>query len=768
MLRRALPFVFLIAIAFAHIAPALFTGRVYANLDYGAEAIPAAATLRGKIPFAGAPPWNPYVFGGAPAEILPTMARYPLNLGAYLLPAETAVPLFVALHLALGAIAAFFFVRRVAAVGDLAAVFGASVFAFGGAMWIRGMHVQNLAVWAWMPAILLAAWEVCAATDPRVRCRAAALLALVTGLALLVGGGFQPLLYCAIAGVLVMFDGLAFRTTTSTTTGKLRAAREALPWLAAAAAIALFIGLPGMLPTLEVIGGAARGGLSLGQTGAFSLTPPSFARLLVPELLLGPDPWTEPDYLERWVYFGLLSLPLAAAGARDVRGRGMLLWTIGALVLALGLFGPLHYLAYFIVPGYDQFRAAGRWVVPAGLVFGCLAARGLDALAGEPRARTIAGTATALLAVAVVLCFAGVDRGAASAETATPFDVTVDIGLLRFAVHATLAVLWMVTALLIASKSAPLLPTVLRLAPVVLALDVLALAWEAPRMEPPKALAAPPVFAKAASGAIAERLFHDDAAGPRPLNNGVRWGYRNARGYSQAIPRDLAGLLDAAGHIGLQAGEDAGTGPRHTGMPDYVSPQLLRLLGAGIYVTEDLTVGPAWVSSDAMARDGGLAAWRTLEEPFAGALVTATVVEPDAERRWHRSLEIDPFAVAVVESDLGFPAPGVAEEDPTRVRGTVRIKRSDDGMVIDAALGAQRESLFVLAESWHPRWRATLDGAPVPIVKADGIWQAVRVPAGDHDVRFTCRAAVAWWMWAGMLAGLALAGALRWARIGGR
>ena len=46
-------------------------------------------------------------------------------------------------------------------------------------------------------------------------------------------------------------------------------------------------------------------------------------------------------------------------------------------------------------------------------------------------------------------------------------------------------------------------------------------------------------------------------------------------------------------------------------------------------------------------------------------------------------------------------------------------------------------------------------------MKADAIWQAVRVPPGEHVVRFHCRRAVAGWMWAAMLLGIAAVVALR-------
>ena len=42
----------------------------------------------------------------------------------------------------------------------------------------------------------------------------------------------------------------------------------------------------------------------------------------------------------------------------------------------------------------------------------------------------------------------------------------------------------------------------------------------------------------------------------------------------------------------------------------------------------------------------------------------------------------------------------------------------------------------VFNESWFPGWRASIDGAPAPILRANHLFQAVRVPPGRHEVRF--------------------------------
>jgi uncharacterized membrane protein YfhO len=43
---------------------------------------------------------------------------------------------------------------------------------------------------------------------------------------------------------------------------------------------------------------------------------------------------------------------------------------------------------------------------------------------------------------------------------------------------------------------------------------------------------------------------------------------------------------------------------------------------------------------------------------------------------------------------------------------------------------------LVFSENHYPGWHASIDGAPAPIVRANGIFRAVLVPAGNHTVTF--------------------------------
>ena len=42
--------------------------------------------------------------------------------------------------------------------------------------------------------------------------------------------------------------------------------------------------------------------------------------------------------------------------------------------------------------------------------------------------------------------------------------------------------------------------------------------------------------------------------------------------------------------------------------------------------------------------------------------------------------------------------------------------------------------MLVLSEIWDPGWRATVDGVPTDILRTNGIFMAVPLQPGDHEV----------------------------------
>src|SRR5690606_39694597 len=89
---------------------------------------------------------------------------------------------------------------------------------------------------------------------------------------------------------------------------------------------------------------------------------------------------------------------------------------------------------------------------------------------------------------------------------------------------------------------------------------------------------------------------------------------------------------------------------------------------------------------------------------------------------------------------LPEPLAAGVELDPDPV-GTVEwLDREVDRYTLRVT--ADRPALLVISENYFPAWRATVDGEPAPVVRADFTFRAVPVPAGTHEVRLEYRSDV--------------------------
>jgi hypothetical protein len=84
---------------------------------------------------------------------------------------------------------------------------------------------------------------------------------------------------------------------------------------------------------------------------------------------------------------------------------------------------------------------------------------------------------------------------------------------------------------------------------------------------------------------------------------------------------------------------------------------------------------------------------------------------------------------------------------------------------IEADVNAPSASIAVIAQSFYPAWQATIDDAPVPLLRGNVAFQAVPVPSGQHRLRlvysdFNFRAGL------GISAAALLASLVLWLRIG--
>ena len=74
-----------------------------------------------------------------------------------------------------------------------------------------------------------------------------------------------------------------------------------------------------------------------------------------------------------------------------------------------------------------------------------------------------------------------------------------------------------------------------------------------------------------------------------------------------------------------------------------------------------------------------------------------------------------------------------ARPDPTASVKLNGYKSNDLNYTVKSANGG----VVVFSEIWYgPDWVAEIDGKPAPYVRADYVLRAMKVPAGEHTVRF--------------------------------
>ncbi len=75
-------------------------------------------------------------------------------------------------------------------------------------------------------------------------------------------------------------------------------------------------------------------------------------------------------------------------------------------------------------------------------------------------------------------------------------------------------------------------------------------------------------------------------------------------------------------------------------------------------------------------------------------------------------------------------SPGLASPKTIRVKGWRFAEQR-----VEIEVDAEAATLVVVAQTYYHRWRAHVDGKPAPLLRANYAFQAVEVPAGNHQIR---------------------------------
>lgn len=667
------------------------------------------------------PLWNPLLGMGAPLLAnYQSGILYPPNALLVLTAPAWGQGLVVLLHLILAGAGMVVLGRRLG-LNPLAQAVAGAGFGLSGALVARAGFLSVSAAAAWMPWVVAATDRLAreaAAGAPRARClKSMALLSVALALQWLAGHA-QTSWYGLLLAV-------AWIGWASYKQGRWGGLWRALPWFAGGAILAFLLAAVQLLPTAEYLVQSSRqSGVATEAALTYSFWPWRAFGLLMPDLFGNPasgDFWGYGNYWEDAVYIGALPFVLATiAGVRSLIGRGkhrslgrfLLGIVIVAILLALGKNTPLYPFLFNHVPTFNLFQAPTRWNLVTVFALALLAGIGADSW----------GSLTGRALYWARLGTAGAGAFGLAAWLLAPRVAEFQPTFVR---AFALAGLWLflggLLALLRPDDGRPAWGAIV--AVVVLA-DLVHAGHGLNPFAPTSVIAERSQLASQASDG--HRLFM-----PADLEYALKF-QRYFRfetfgpGADPTLVRDAGlpnlTLLDALPSANnfdpLQPGRYATWMETLEALPPSQQGRLLALMDVG------------WRGVPAPDAAAGIR-YQRLSGALRVRVVPQAILASSPEEALDQVLDVgfDPDQVVVLESSevvpLGDGRSGHAEVLP-----------ADNPNVLAVDVDAPGGGWLVLSDVWYPGWIARLDGGAVVLYRADYLFRAVWVPAGEHTVQF--------------------------------
>lgn len=677
-------------------------GETYLGDDLGAYHVPAREFYATQLAGGESFDWWPEINGGYFLSAEGQAGLYhPWHLAIYrLLNLNAALAVELVAPYPFAFLGAYLFLRRRLrgeSESQFAALAGALFFTFSAFNLLHFVHTNAVAVFAHLPWLLWAEDRLLGAKTARERALPALAISLMTGSQLLLG--YPQFVWFSLWAM------LAFAVATIPPEERARL----LARLLAALLLGLLIGGVQWLPTLDLLRYSTREQATEATLLEGSLHPWSVAELVGPYLFANRVVGQNTHELA--CYFGAVPLVLVAwllsnrsQVSRTTRSFawGWLFFAAVALALALGKYGVGSQLLTYL-PVVGKFRFPSRYVGLAtwGVALAAaVALAALDSLSRERAARQelprrITRSPLVLVATSIAIAVLapwlwGVEHlGSAWKVAAGPLLIAAAASLIAAAERGFRAAL----------------PALLLLA----ALDLGFYGLSYAPLRQTGSLEAFVAEAIVPPGQPSEGRVVCDLPDAAKLtgNRLALAGFQRWEGYAGLAPRRQLDLR-----------------------------QVVTLRLAGV----------RWVARTAEAEQiAGLIPrnehWLEVPDPLPKfRFVTDVIIDTKPAALLERS---DLTTCAVVDR-LPNPSEGpwvYVADDPL---GRVQVRAAQAGN-IEVVTRAPSRRMLVIAESYHPGWLAKVDGRPVGLVRANGDFCGVAVPAGDHTVSLAFRPASLRW-----------------------
>ena len=725
------------------------------------------------------PLWDPYAAGGqsAVADALNHFFLIPVAIVRAFTPAVVGFNFWVAAPFPFLAWGSWLWLRR--HVSPPAAFVGAGVASIGGPILSAGNFPNLSWTMALVPWILWSVDRLCEAPGPR---RFGALAAWV-GLQAVSG---EPVSF-STNGALVLAYTAAGIPIAGWTGVRFRLIRVVAAALGAGVLLAAIQLVPLVLAASRSLRGA-----NVDHALFWSLHPLTLVETVVPHLFghvyhanLEELPWMrvlnsgrEPLLYSMYLGLPVWVLALVRGSGAAIRRWRLFWWSVLAMSLigALGEFTPVYPAVQTILPVLKSFRFPIKYFLFGVLALAALAASGADSLIthhrhGHGMARPVAAL-TALALTGVVALGLGVGGLLQSAPVQAWWE---SLALLVDIDDPGEAVRWMqgATALWLRLVAIALVFAVLLFAAwrrgagarlgtwAIAGLAVLDAVIVNADLHPtlPAALLGPPAWVEVTRAYPADRVYIGGRLdrnisgarlrGPAELIDSpntfqppaewsvqesltlhavqyaftpAAWGVRELISYDlpQLWPRDYVTMLRKV--------RDASTADRR---------RFLARTGTRFCFVPDPPV-PGATPLSAPAISSPMALYQCSSDPRRVYVTEQAQVEPDTGR--HLDLLLDERHDPLVTVLLDRPAPppaGIAGAG--RSTPSARVLRDANTELIVRASTSRNGGYLNVLDSYSPHWRVEVDGRPATLLRANGLFRAVWLAPGDHEVRFVYR-----------------------------
>ncbi len=651
------------------------------------------------------PLWNPLLGMGAPLFANYQVALlYPPNILLYLVGPIWGHGLLVTLHLIWAGLGMVVLARRLG-LGMLARGIAGMAFSLSGYLVARSGFLSINAAAAWLPWIILAADRFLQAsreTAGRQKILQAGCLLSIALTFQWLAGHAQTAWYT----VVVLVAWVLWRLVGNM---EWKRALKIIAYFTLAAIFAFALCAVQLLPTIEYTMHSYRADtLDVEFALNYSFWPWRLLSLVLPGLFGSPamgDYWGYGNYWEDAIYFGVfpffLSVYAMISGWRrrnEHQGMIKFLTILGgaAMILALGKNTPIYPFLFDNIPTFNIFQAPSRWNIIFIFTFSLLAAIGLDQLR-KPSGRALywirLGTAgSGIIGVAAIV--------------AAELLGDIEVSFLRTFI---LAGIWFVASGILAllKPDRPSLRWNL-LAGIVVLLDLLV----ASRGLIPSV--SPSLFTEPGDVPTAEGMEH------RVYLNTEDWGLVRKYGLPNIT------LMD-----GISSANNF----------DPLLPQRYVMWMDGLedvsidHRTELLSLMDVqWQAVIESSEDMSLT-YREIPNPQRVRWISQSILAASYEYSLDlvKKADFDPDKAVILE--WAFATEDVSQN----AKGTADLIETDNPNIVAVESSAPVDGWVVLSDTWFPGWRASIDDEPVEIYRADFIFRAVRVPAGEHYIRFEYR-----------------------------